>query len=152
MYLGLDCSTFAIHAALVDSSENLYALHKWGSKQKKFEDRFPEILLGFSEDLSKIKVIEFAAIEAAIFIQNPKTTIAIAHVVGAAWLVLLNLGIPSILIDNRQWKKFVLGKGNASKTDIKRFAIDKWGDRFPEQDYADAACIALWNKRRSENG
>ena len=25
---------------------------------------------------------------------------------------------------------------------------EKWGDKFPEQDYADAVCIALWNKRR----
>jgi len=155
MYLGLDCSTFAVHGAIVDTAENLISLHKWSSKQKNFEGRFPEILLGFSEDLSKIKVtveIEFAALEAAIFIQNPKTTIAIAHVVGAAWLGLLDLGIPSILIDNRRWKKIILGKGNASKIDIKNFAIDKWGERFPEQDYADAACIALWNKRRSDNG
>ena len=152
MYLGLDCSTFAIHGALVDTSEQLITLHKWSSKQKNFETRFPEILLGFSEDLSKIKVVEVAAIEAAIFIQNPKTTIAIAHVVGAAWSVLLNVGIPSILIDNRRWKKLILGKGNASKTDIKNFAVAKWGDRFPEQDYADAACIALWNKRRIDNG
>ena len=152
MYLGLDCSTFAVHGVVVDTSENLISLHKWGSKQKKFEERFPEILLGFSQDLSKIKVIEFASVEAAIFIQNPKTTIAIAHVVGAVWLALLNVGIPSILIDNRKWKKFILDKGNASKIDIKNFAVDKWGDQFPEQDYADAACIALWNKRRIENG
>ena len=148
MYLGLDCSTFAIHGAIVDTSEQLVILHKWGSKQKNFDARFPEILLGFSGDLSKIKEVEFSAVEAAIFIQNPKTTIAIAHVVGAVWLALLNVGIPSILIDNRRWKKVILGKGNASKIDIKNYAIAKWGDRFPEQDYADAACIALWNKRR----
>jgi len=152
MYLGLDCSTFAIHGAIVDTSEQLVTLHKWSSKQKNFETRFPEILLGFSEDLSKIKVVKFSAVEAAIFIQNPKTTIAIAHVVGAVWLALLNVGIPSILIDNRRWKKIIVGKGNASKIDIKNYAIAKWGDRFPEQDYADAACIALWNKRRLDNG
>ena len=29
-----------------------------------------------------------------------------------------------------------------------KYAIEKWGDNFPEQDYADAICIALWNKRR----
>tara|TARA_R110000824_G_scaffold74443_5_gene189246 strand:- start:12380 stop:12838 length:459 start_codon:yes stop_codon:yes gene_type:complete len=152
MYLGLDCSTFAIHGAVVDDQEQLIALHKWGSKQKNFEARFPEILVGFSDELSRITLVTIAAIEAAIFIQNPKTTIAIAHVVGAAWGFLLNAGISATLIDNRQWKKVVLGKGNASKEDIKRFAEDKWGDWFPEQDYADAACIALWNKRRFANG
>ncbi len=45
-------------------------------------------------------------------------------------------------------EKDVVGKGNVKKDEIKRFAEEKWGDKFPEQDYADAACIALWNKRR----
>ena len=152
MYLGLDCSTLAVHAAVVNDKEELVSLHKWGSKQKNFELRFPEILVGFSEELSKINLIDFAAIEAAIFIQNPKTTIAIANVVGAVWGFLLSAGIPTTIIDNRQWKKFILQKGNASKDEIKKYAIEQWGEVFPEQDYADAACIALWNKRRFDNG
>ena len=45
------------------------------------------------------------------------------------------------------WKKIIVGKGNAKKSDIMAFAVSKWGDVFPEQDYADAACIALWRKR-----
>ncbi len=151
-YLGLDCSSLAVHAALLNDEEELISLHKWGSKEKDFLHRFPEILVGFSEELSKIKEVNFAAIETAIFIQNPKTTIAIANVIGATWGFLLSRNIQVKLIDNRQWKKFVVGKGNASKLEIKQYAIDKWGDRFPEQDYADAACIALWNKRRSDNG
>ena len=147
-YLGLDCSSLAIHGVLLDSEEQISSMHKWGSKKKVFEERFPEISLGFSKDLSKIKLTGKASIEAAIFIQNPKTTIAIAHVVGFAWGTLLQKGIDAIRVDNKQWKKGVLGKGNASKDDIRQFAVDKWGDVFPEQDYADAACIALWNKRR----
>ena len=99
---------------------------------------------------NKINIIDNAAIEAAIFIQNPKTTIAIANVVGAVWSTLLIAGISTTLIDNRQWKKIILDKGNATKEDIKTFAVSKWGEKFPEQDYADAACIALWNKRRTD--
>ena len=117
---------------------------------KNFLERFPEILVGFSEECSKINIIDNAAIEAAIFIQNPKTTIAIANVVGAVWSTLLIAGISTTLIDNRQWKKIILDKGNATKEDIKTFAVSKWGEKFPEQDYADAACIALWNKRRTD--
>ena len=152
MFLGLDCSSLAIHGVLIDDKEQLATLYKWGSTQKNFEARFPEISVGFSEEFSKIELIDGAAIEAAIFIQNPKTTIAIANVIGAAWAFLLSRNINTTIIDNRQWKKFVVGKGNASKEDIKKFAIEKWGDVFPEQDYADAACIALWNKRRIVNG
>ena len=106
------------------------------------------MIKGFSEELSTIDKVDFAAIEAAIFIQNPKATIAIANVVGAVWGFLLKEDISTTIIDNRRWKKIIIGKGNAKKDDIKAFAEEKWGDKFPEQDYADAACIALWNKRR----
>ena len=147
-YLGLDCSTLAVHGVLISQDERIIEQYKWGSKKKTFDERFPEILLGFSKDLSRINITDNASIEAAIFIQNPKTTIAIAHVVGAVWFSLLNRGIEAVRVDNKHWKKIIVGKGNASKTDIKNYAIDKWGDIFPEQDYADAACIALWNKRR----
>ena len=27
-------------------------------------------------------------------------------------------------------------------------AIEKWGDEFPEQDFADAACIAAWKVKK----
>ena len=147
-FIGLDCSSLAIHAAIIDDKEDLISLHKWGSKQKTFESRFPEILKEFSKDISKIKEVEFASIEAAIFIQNPKTTIAIANVVGAVWAFLIEQDINTSIIDNRSWKKEIVGKGNAKKEEIKKYAIDKWGEKFPEQDFADAACIALWNKRR----
>ena len=152
MYLGLDCSTLAVHGAVVDDQEQLVVLYKWGSKQKNFETRFPEILIGFSEELSRITLTKIAAVEAAIFIQNPKSTIAIANVVGAVWGFLLSAGVSTTLVENTRWKKHVLGKGNASKDDIKQYAVEKWGNHFPEQDYADAACIALWNKRRFDNG
>ena len=147
-YLGLDCSTLAVHGVLLSQDERIVEQFKWGSPKKNFDERFPEILLGFSKDLSTINITDKASIEAAIFIQNPKTTIAIAHVVGAVWFSLIQKGIEAVRVDNKQWKKAIVSKGNASKADIKKYAIDKWGDIFPEQDYADAACIALWNKRR----
>ena len=132
------------------TDESIIKQYKWGSKKKVFEERLPEILLGFSEELGRITVIDKAAVEAAIFVQNHKVAITLGYVVGAVWLSLLQAGIDTVKIDNRQWKKVVLNKGNATKQDIKDYAIDKWGDIFPEQDFADAACIALWNKRRTD--
>ena len=147
-YLGLDCSSLAVHGVIIDDDEKIISMYKWGSKNKDFSQRFPEITLDFFDELSRINNIDKSSIEAAIFIQNPKTTIAIAHVVGAVWLSLLWKGIETNRIENTKWKKIILNKGNASKDDIKQFSIDKWGDIFPEQDYADAACIALYSKRR----
>ena len=140
-YLGLDCSSRAIHGVWLDSQERILAMLKWRSASIDFDARFIEISLQFTKDLSKIKVI---------FIQNPKSTIEIASVVGGVRLACGINHIECLSVDNRHWKKYILGKGNSNKKDIKEFAVDKWGELFIEQDWADAACIALWRKRRIE--
>ena len=148
MYLGLDCSSKAVHGIVLDEQENIVVQLKSYGNGSDFDARFLEIFANFSGDLSKIDIISGAAVEAAIYIQNPRTTLAIAYVVGGVRVVLQEHSIPHILVDNRSWKKDVVGKGNAKKEDIKAFAISKWGEVFSEQDFADAACIALWYKRR----
>ena len=149
-YLGIDCSSRAIHGVWIDEEERIIAMLKWRSADLEFDTRFIEISLQFSKDLSKIQVIPSAAVEAAIFIQNPKSTMEIASVVGGVRLACASNHIECVSVDNRHWKKHVLGKGNCNKKDIKDFAVDKWGELFIEQDWADAACIALWRKRRAE--
>ena len=72
----------------------------------------------------------------------------ISSVVACAKYALHRASISVVPVDNRSWKKVIIGKGNAGKPDIKKYAVEKWGDIFPEQDYADAACIALWVKER----
>tara|TARA_R110002020_G_C15864299_1_gene737445 strand:- start:15 stop:485 length:471 start_codon:yes stop_codon:yes gene_type:complete len=149
MYLGIDCSTKALHGILLDADENIIEQYKWASKEKNFVDRFPEILTKFQADISTIDITDYASVEAAIYIQNPRTTLSIAYVVGSVWYILFSAGITVDLVDNRHWKKEILKKGNAKKPEIKEFARAKWGDVFKEQDFADAACIALWGKRSS---
>ena len=146
MIAGFDCSSKAIHLSLIDEDENVTGLEKFESGDKDYETRFYEILDKF-EAYSGIIDISTAAIESAIYIQNAKASIAIASVVAGVKLQLHRSGTPFASVDNRAWKKVIIGKGNASKSDIMAFAITKWGDQFPEQDYADAACIALWRKR-----
>jgi len=146
MIAGFDCSSKAIHLSLIDEDENVTGLEKFESGDKDYETRFYEILDKF-EAYTGIIDISTAAIESAIYIQNAKATIAIASVVAGVKLQLHRSGTPFASVDNRAWKKVIIGKGNASKSDIMAFAVSKWGDQFPEQDYADAACIALWRKR-----
>ena len=126
-YLGLDCSSRAIHGVWLDEQERIVAMLKWRSSDLEFDVRFIEISLQFAKDLSKIKVIPSAAVEAAIFIQNPKSTMEIASVVGGVRLACASNNIECLSVDNRHWKKYVLGKGNSNKKDIKEFAVDKWG-------------------------
>ena len=147
-YLGLDTSSKAIHGAVVDDTEALVGLYKWSSDKKLSAARFPEIVVDFSEEMSKINITDKAAVEAAIFVQNRRSLISLANIIGAVWAILVLNNIDTALIHHAEWKKEILGKGSLKKDAIMKFAIEKWGDKFPEQDYADAACIALWNKRR----
>ena len=49
-----------------------------------------------------------------------------------------------VLVQNKTWKKYTVGRGNAAKSDILEYANIFWHTQFAEQDWADAACIALW--------
>ena len=144
-YLGLDCSSKAIHGVILDEEENIVGQYKWASKNKSSEQR----LLDFSQDfLTELSTITYtllrkgdpiprrgqqrkgvqlnngikAAVESAIFIQNPKATIAIASVVGVVRFICMLAGVNCCYVDNTKWKRDVVGKGNCSKQDIKAFA------------------------------
>ena len=134
--LGIDTSSKAIHMVLLGENEEVLQQVKCSSKKKLAEDRFYEIVDEFYAQLSIIP-IDTAGIESAIYIQNATATCKYA---------LYRSGIPFSAVDNNTWKKKVIGKGNAKKPDILEFAENKWGKIFPEQDFADAACIALWAK------
>ena len=146
-YLGFDCSSKAIHCVILDNEFNIILQKKWSSKAKTFEERFPEITVNFSNDLSKIFISDscnekaVVAIEQAIFIQNPKTTVEIANVIGCVRMACYMRGFDVVMVDNRKWKKEILGRGNAKKQEIMEYAVERWGKVFPEQDFADAACI-----------
>ena len=148
LYMGIDCSSKAVHAVFLDEFETIIGQGKWVGTSKDFNTRSIEIARKFTVDLSKIKVYIQAAVEAAIFIQNPRSTMEIAGVVHGVRILCDQQQIECISVDNRHWKKYVLGKGNLNKQAIKEFTGDKWGDVFTEQDWCDAACIALWIKRR----
>jgi len=144
--IGLDCSSFAIHVVELDSRGKVKDQQKFASKRKTFDDRFPEIVTSFQAWVSKIEVQPDIGIEAAIYIQNARATISISSIIGAAKAILLAAGFNPVEVNNKSWKKQIIGSGNASKGDIMTYAKNRWGDIFTEQDFADAACIAAWRK------
>jgi len=148
-YLGIDSSTQAIHCVVIDDKERLISTQKFFSKGKRTLDRFPEIMIGFFDFISTINNISSVAIEDSIQARNGVTTKTLARVVGGVHTCCVLSDIETVLIHLATWKKEVIGRGNATKLDILEFATEKWGNKFPEQDYADAACVALWNKRRT---
>jgi len=150
VFMGLDCSTKAIHSVLLDVDENIKVQHKWARAEKTFPERFPLLIKNFWDDISRIKIIHteqrrfIATVEESLYIQYPRTAVQLASVVGCVKFCCYYNGFQLIGVDNKSWKKIIVGSGNASKDDIMAFAIEKWGDVFEEQDFADAACIALW--------
>tara|TARA_R100001377_G_scaffold74226_1_gene50426 strand:+ start:676 stop:993 length:318 start_codon:yes stop_codon:yes gene_type:complete len=86
------------------------------------------------------------AIEKPLYFRNPHSTISISEVVGAVKEILELAGIPYKVVDNKTWKKEVVGTGSASKDDILKYANEYFYSEFEEQDWADAACIAEWSK------
>jgi len=80
-FLGLDCSTKAVHGIVLDEVGILQQKFKWSSTDSDFNVRFVANSQSFLEDLSKIKLTYpklSVAVEAPIFIQNPRTTIQLS--------------------------------------------------------------------------
>ena len=155
-HVGIDTSSKAIHVVVLDGDENLIKTYKAEcSIKKSFKDRFPELMDNFArilvEDIN-IDTVDYAVIEEPIFAQNRNVVRILSEVVGAVWGTICLSDISSQLVDNGTWKKNILGSGKSTKDDIMKYAIEKWGDNFPEQDYADAACIALYSVKENKNG
>ena len=89
------------------------------------------------------------AIENPLYFKNPHSTISISEVVGAVKEVLELADIAYKTVDNRVWKKEIIGMGNASKDDIIKYATKYFDAEFEEQDWAVAACIAEWSIRNA---
>jgi Holliday junction resolvasome RuvABC endonuclease subunit len=154
--LGFDCSSKAIHMVKLDEGGSIVEMRSWKDTTRDIDARVNKILDDFEGWMDAISAHEYplvAAIEEPIYIQNFKATVGIAYVVGGTKRVLHNLGIPFFPIGNKSWKKYVVGTGNASKEQIMQFAQVKWSEnKFLEQDYADAACIAEWGAQRFGRG
>ena len=150
-FLGIDCSTKAIHGVIVDEKGKFIEKFKWVTDSAEFHTRFIENSRNFLEDLGKIKLTYFnpnVAIEAPLFIQNPRTTIQLSAVIYCVYFICHFKGLVPELIENTKWKKGVLEKGNVSKKQIAEFAQKQWKANFKEQDWADSACVALWKQRK----
>jgi len=146
-YMGLDCSSKGVHGVILNDAEELQDTYKWVSPIKDFDSRFIDFLTKFYEELGII--IErynplWVAGEAPIFIQNPRTTMQIAAVVYATKFICALHKLGCNLVQNKTWKKYTVGRGNAAKSDILEYANIFWHTQFAEQDWADAACVALW--------
>tara|TARA_R100000781_G_C4023160_1_gene107891 strand:- start:38 stop:535 length:498 start_codon:yes stop_codon:yes gene_type:complete len=160
-YVGIDCSSKAVHIVVLDGKEQLIDKFKWSSNLKTADARFLDIVDQIHDNLPNFKDVELVCVEDSLYIQNPLTTRTITAIVYSIVYFLHHYDIRCLTAKPQQWKK-VLGntevfkKGQAKGT-IMNYVKEKWmKDDFTEQDYADAACIALHglkqDKENKDNG
>ena len=151
-YMGIDCATKRIDAVVIDREKNWKYSISIGTDEADIDRRLIDLYKQFSVELNKAigksAHTYFAAVENPIYIQNVKVTVSIAQTVACVKVALGEAGVPFFGIDNRAWKKSVLGDGNSDKNKIKAFAETLWDGKIKSQDLADASCIALWCHQR----
>ena len=148
--MGIDCSKYKVHLVLLDEQSNIYNQFCVESKSKNDLQRTIELKEGVENFLLEKSCVEdptkiSAYIETAIYINNIKTTNDIQRTIVSTQIACNSMGVSCNGVDNQSWKKIVLGNGKSNKEDIWNFAKNRWPDiHFVSQDYADAACIALY--------
>ena len=149
IHAGIDCSSKAVHVTVIDDDSSVVVCYKFTAEGKTAKDRFPDIAkgLGVLPNLVKGATV---AIEKPLYFRNPHSTISISEVVGAVKEVLELGSIFYKVVDNKTWKKEVVGTGSASKEDILKYANGYFNTEFEEQDWADAACIAKWSQENAQ--
>lgn len=99
-----------------------------------------------------------AYVEEPVMGRNRVATIRQAYVIGAILAALANHGIPVYLVNNSAWKKDVVGKGNATKDEIKEKMVALHPHLppsfFTDLDLVDALAIMEygWHNERKAKG
>lgn len=154
-YIGIDCSSKAVHIVVLDGKEQLIDKYKWSSNLKTADARFLDIVDQIHSNLPDFKDAKLVCVEDSLYIQNPLTTRTITAIVYSIIYFLHHYDINCLTTKPQQWKKVldnkeVFKKGKAKET-IMNYVKNKWHhDDFDEQDYADAACVALYGLRQEK--
>ena len=147
MIAGIDTSTKAVHVAWFTNSGRFHSFDRFASNSKSPDIRLVGIGTALVDGFRKAKLV---AIEKPIYVQSGLTTISLSKMVGLTQFITSSFSDKILLVDNKSWKKWIVGSGNASKPEIKEFAEAHLGQIIKEQDHADAYCIGLWAVEESK--
>jgi Holliday junction resolvasome RuvABC endonuclease subunit len=150
--LGVDIDSRKFGATLIDRKDNSVSSFFFRSNKKETDDRIEELYNCF-ETILKSYAPDKVYIEEPIYIQNFKTTKAISETVGNCKSICRLNKIEFETVPNKTWKKEIIGNGNCSKDDIKKFMIDVGLlEDDHEQDMYDSCGIALYGLKKEKNG
>ena len=145
--LGVDIDSRKFGVAMIEKGEC-----KWDcfhlSLCKNVDDRIAE-LYDEMEALLTRWAPDKVYIEEPIYIQNFKTTKAISESVGNCKSLCRIHKIAFETVPNKTWKKEIVGNGNCSKEDTKKFVEKKYPKIVDRQeDVYDSIGIALYGTKR----
>jgi len=140
--LGCDCSSYSIGCVFLNG-EGINPVTIHGGQQNDFDKRVSVMFHEFRKLLKENKP-KAVYIEGAVYLQNVKTTLMIARVIDMIIANCIDQDVYYQVIDNKSWKKSILGNGKATKEQIANFAQKKWGETLSTQDLYDASLIALY--------
>jgi Holliday junction resolvasome RuvABC endonuclease subunit len=149
--IGVDVGKFSLFLSVLDEKSNIYLQHEINNNEKKDIERGHQMMLAVEDclieflDTQEITADDVTlAIEEPLYLNNIKVSFALDRSVIACEMGALNVGVHCFSYANTTWKKSILGRGNASKEDIAKWAEVKWKKHsFGVQDFKDAACLAL---------
>ncbi len=140
---GIDCSSKNIAISCFDGGNLSWVSYK-DSKMKNTQDRIFELGKRFEKALMG-GIPDIIFIEESIYVSNFKTSKAIAEVIGNIKWICAENEVKFRTVQNRMWKKEIIGSGGASKEDIKRFVIERYPQLKNEsQDVWDSVGVALY--------
>jgi Holliday junction resolvasome RuvABC endonuclease subunit len=140
---GIDADSKKL-AVVVFEDDKFDSMHFFESKSKITQERVFDLYFHFDSFIKSSK-IDMVVMEESFYTNNFKTSKAITEVLGNCKMICRLNNIPFKMVQNRSWKKTVIGSGDATKDGIKRFVVDRYPqfEREP-QDLSDALCVCLY--------
>ena len=140
--MAVDPSLRATGVALPSGETKLIEPAKMGPYSEG-TDRVAAILWRVSTWMEEYKPTHICLEDYAYGVGKSGRLFDIGELGGCLKLLFLSRGLPIILVPPTVLKKFVTGKGNASKQEVMRDLKQKWGRSFVSSDMADAYALRL---------
>jgi len=144
--VGIDIDSRKFGAVMIEKKDSWDCFHL--STCKNVDDRIAELY----DEMEKLLIRwapDIVFIEAPIYIQNFKTTQSISEAVGNCKSLCRRYKILYEVVPNKTWKKEIIGNGNCTKEDTRKFIEKKYaGFIDKEQDCYDAFGLCLFGIKR----
>ncbi len=142
MFLGIDQSLRSSGVAVVDELGNAVFTGTVCPQKLTGVDRLAAIRQGFISLVESCPPIQLAALEGYAYDVGAGRVFELGEVGGLVKLFLHDRGIPFVVVPPASLKLFVAGIGSATKEQVQKAVLSKWGAALEQNDECDAFGLA----------